>query len=330
MVGSGEKTRKVRGYPQAYSPQALHSPLGGTATAPVSLAAPSPGSLERGLCWRRSQCPGEAGTSQEPPLPERSCSVPIPMLGSAGCHAGLCVPNPGLFKRRAPQQCSPLGGLATPRDGGAGLSARTLRRFLSKARPHPPSGPPLPSPTPSLPGPGAAPKELLQRACAPASAAGLGSTARTAQAGAGSGTSGPSRPEGLREPGEGARPEAPGLRGGSSKPPEVGGSGPLRGQSGSAGSGGGGRAEGGPDRAGRGRGAASRRRRQRQRRRRLLSVRLWLPLRLRPAMPHSVTLRGPSPWGFRLVGGRDFSAPLTISRVSPVATGRRGGPGSET
>uniref|UniRef100_A0A8D1E6A9 PDZ domain-containing protein n=1 Tax=Sus scrofa TaxID=9823 RepID=A0A8D1E6A9_PIG len=32
-------------------------------------------------------------------------------------------------------------------------------------------------------------------------------------------------------------------------------------------------------------------------------------------MPHSVTLRGPSPWGFRLVGGRDFSVPLTISRV---------------
>ncbi|XP_012513071.1 PREDICTED: PDZ and LIM domain protein 4 [Propithecus coquereli] len=32
-------------------------------------------------------------------------------------------------------------------------------------------------------------------------------------------------------------------------------------------------------------------------------------------MPHSVTLRGPSPWGFRLVGGRDFSAPLAISRV---------------
>lgn len=33
-------------------------------------------------------------------------------------------------------------------------------------------------------------------------------------------------------------------------------------------------------------------------------------------MTHSVTLRGPSPWGFRLVGGRDFSSPLTISRVS--------------
>uniref|UniRef100_A0A8C9AWW5 PDZ and LIM domain 4 n=1 Tax=Phocoena sinus TaxID=42100 RepID=A0A8C9AWW5_PHOSS len=32
-------------------------------------------------------------------------------------------------------------------------------------------------------------------------------------------------------------------------------------------------------------------------------------------MPHSVTLRGPSPWGFRLVGGRDFSVPLTISSM---------------
>lgn len=47
-------------------------------------------------------------------------------------------------------------------------------------------------------------------------------------------------------------------------------------------------------------------------------------------MPHSVTLRGPSPWGFRLVGGRDFSVPLTISRVSPATPGRRGGPGSYT
>ncbi|KAF7206320.1 PDZ and LIM domain protein 4 [Nothobranchius furzeri] len=34
-------------------------------------------------------------------------------------------------------------------------------------------------------------------------------------------------------------------------------------------------------------------------------------------MPQTVTLRGPSPWGFRLVGGRDFSTPLTISRVTP-------------
>ena len=33
-------------------------------------------------------------------------------------------------------------------------------------------------------------------------------------------------------------------------------------------------------------------------------------------MPQTVTLEGPSPWGFRLVGGRDFSTPLTISRVS--------------
>lgn len=36
-----------------------------------------------------------------------------------------------------------------------------------------------------------------------------------------------------------------------------------------------------------------------------------------PAMPHSVALRGPSPWGFRLVGGKDFSTPLTISRINP-------------
>ncbi|XP_046876463.1 PDZ and LIM domain protein 4 [Hypomesus transpacificus] len=34
-------------------------------------------------------------------------------------------------------------------------------------------------------------------------------------------------------------------------------------------------------------------------------------------MPQTVTLSGPSPWGFRLVGGRDFSTPLTISRVTP-------------
>ncbi|KAL4631210.1 PDZ and LIM domain protein 4-like isoform X1 [Arapaima gigas] len=33
-------------------------------------------------------------------------------------------------------------------------------------------------------------------------------------------------------------------------------------------------------------------------------------------MSQIVTLEGPSPWGFRLVGGRDFSAPLTVSRVT--------------
>ncbi|XP_028651817.1 PDZ and LIM domain protein 1 isoform X3 [Erpetoichthys calabaricus] len=30
-----------------------------------------------------------------------------------------------------------------------------------------------------------------------------------------------------------------------------------------------------------------------------------------------VVIQGPSPWGFRLVGGKDFDQPLTISRVSP-------------
>ncbi|XP_023659314.1 PDZ and LIM domain protein 4 [Paramormyrops kingsleyae] len=34
-------------------------------------------------------------------------------------------------------------------------------------------------------------------------------------------------------------------------------------------------------------------------------------------MPQTITLNGPSPWGFRLVGGRDFSTPLTISRITP-------------
>uniref|UniRef100_A0A668B065 PDZ and LIM domain protein 4 n=1 Tax=Myripristis murdjan TaxID=586833 RepID=A0A668B065_9TELE len=41
-------------------------------------------------------------------------------------------------------------------------------------------------------------------------------------------------------------------------------------------------------------------------------------------MPHTVTLKGPSPWGFRLVGGRDFSTPLTISRVTPGSKAAQG------
>lgn len=34
-------------------------------------------------------------------------------------------------------------------------------------------------------------------------------------------------------------------------------------------------------------------------------------------MAQTVTLSGPAPWGFRLVGGKDFSTPLTISRINP-------------
>lgn len=34
-------------------------------------------------------------------------------------------------------------------------------------------------------------------------------------------------------------------------------------------------------------------------------------------MSRTVTLSGSSPWGFRLVGGRDFNTPLTISRITP-------------
>ncbi|XP_053703042.1 PDZ and LIM domain protein 4 [Synchiropus splendidus] len=43
-----------------------------------------------------------------------------------------------------------------------------------------------------------------------------------------------------------------------------------------------------------------------------------------PNTPHTVTLLGPSPWGFRLVGGRDFSAPLSISRVNPGSKAAQG------
>ncbi|KAM7389553.1 hypothetical protein PAMP_023522 [Pampus punctatissimus] len=32
---------------------------------------------------------------------------------------------------------------------------------------------------------------------------------------------------------------------------------------------------------------------------------------------YSVTLSGPAPWGFRLQGGKDFSMPLTVSRLTP-------------
>lgn len=34
-------------------------------------------------------------------------------------------------------------------------------------------------------------------------------------------------------------------------------------------------------------------------------------------MPHNVVLDGPAPWGFRLAGGKDFSQPLTVSRITP-------------
>ncbi|KAK6299383.1 hypothetical protein J4Q44_G00308930 [Coregonus suidteri] len=32
---------------------------------------------------------------------------------------------------------------------------------------------------------------------------------------------------------------------------------------------------------------------------------------------YSITLNGPAPWGFRLQGGKDFSMPLTVSRLTP-------------
>ncbi|KAM6969809.1 PDZ and LIM domain protein 4 [Aplochiton taeniatus] len=41
-------------------------------------------------------------------------------------------------------------------------------------------------------------------------------------------------------------------------------------------------------------------------------------------MSQTVTLKGPSPWGFRLVGGRDFSTPLTISRITQGSKAAQG------
>lgn len=40
---------------------------------------------------------------------------------------------------------------------------------------------------------------------------------------------------------------------------------------------------------------------------------------------YSVTLLGPSPWGFRLHGGKDFSLPLTISRLADGGKAAKGG-----
>lgn len=40
------------------------------------------------------------------------------------------------------------------------------------------------------------------------------------------------------------------------------------------------------------------------------------------AMPLRVAMQGSGPWGFRLVGGRDFEQPLTISRVTIKNGGR--------
>ncbi|XP_016415589.1 PDZ and LIM domain protein 3-like isoform X1 [Sinocyclocheilus rhinocerous] len=40
-------------------------------------------------------------------------------------------------------------------------------------------------------------------------------------------------------------------------------------------------------------------------------------------MPFTVVLDGPAPWGFRLIGGQDFSQPLTIAKISPGSKAAR-------
>uniref|UniRef100_A0A8C9WCI4 PDZ and LIM domain 7 n=1 Tax=Scleropages formosus TaxID=113540 RepID=A0A8C9WCI4_SCLFO len=42
---------------------------------------------------------------------------------------------------------------------------------------------------------------------------------------------------------------------------------------------------------------------------------------------YSVTLNGPAPWGFRLQGGKDFSMPLTVSRLTPGGKAAQAGVG---
>ncbi|MBN3320647.1 PDLI7 protein, partial [Atractosteus spatula] len=42
---------------------------------------------------------------------------------------------------------------------------------------------------------------------------------------------------------------------------------------------------------------------------------------------YTVTLKGPAPWGFRLQGGKDFSMPLTVSRLTPGGKAAQAGVG---
>uniref|UniRef100_UPI0037E8D128 PDZ and LIM domain protein 7 isoform X2 n=1 Tax=Semicossyphus pulcher TaxID=241346 RepID=UPI0037E8D128 len=42
---------------------------------------------------------------------------------------------------------------------------------------------------------------------------------------------------------------------------------------------------------------------------------------------YTVTLSGPAPWGFRLQGGKDFSMPLTVSRLTPGGKAAQAGVG---
>uniref|UniRef100_A0A8C6YY39 PDZ and LIM domain 7 n=1 Tax=Nothoprocta perdicaria TaxID=30464 RepID=A0A8C6YY39_NOTPE len=42
---------------------------------------------------------------------------------------------------------------------------------------------------------------------------------------------------------------------------------------------------------------------------------------------YKVILNGPAPWGFRLQGGKDFSMPLSISRLTPGGKAAQAGVG---
>uniref|UniRef100_A0A674CTK8 PDZ and LIM domain 7 n=1 Tax=Salmo trutta TaxID=8032 RepID=A0A674CTK8_SALTR len=42
---------------------------------------------------------------------------------------------------------------------------------------------------------------------------------------------------------------------------------------------------------------------------------------------YCITLNGPAPWGFRLQGGKDFSMPLTVSKLTPGGKATQAGVG---
>uniref|UniRef100_A0A8C5GK11 PDZ domain-containing protein n=1 Tax=Gouania willdenowi TaxID=441366 RepID=A0A8C5GK11_GOUWI len=50
-------------------------------------------------------------------------------------------------------------------------------------------------------------------------------------------------------------------------------------------------------------------------------------LSLKAMNMYSITLSGPAPWGFRLQGGKDFSMPLTVSRLTPGGKAAQAGVG---
>lgn len=171
-----------------------------------------------------------------PDLPRRGRELFCPPSHTRTARCQPAPATPAQVCSGAGLPISARGSGDSSRRWGPELPARTLRRFEAGRGPIPQLGSPCPS---SCPGLGRRPSEATSKDPAFASAA------RRTEARAGSRTLEPSG-SGVSEnlvgvPGC----RRSGLRGGSSEPPEVGGSGQPRGQSRRAGSGGGGREGGG-------------------------------------------------------------------------------------